>query len=342
MKFVHILLSAAIIASSYPALRAGESDDLIMKKEAAAFLSNMPENLQHIQSEAIIKAINGNLSDLEAVRNSRNTPPPLPENVEVRQLTDRLRIYEPKISGRKPLPALIYLHGGGWTFGSLNSCARFCGAVASGGNIKVIAVDYRLAPENPFPAGLNDCIESLKFVSSRCDSLGIDPARIAIGGDSSGGNLAIATALAPECKGLLNALILFYPVTKAYADGSGSWNRFGKGYGLDSEIMETFNRAYLAGENPRNHSVSVAFCSDSDLERLPPTLLVAAGHDILRDQGIEFAERLGSRVRRIEFPEACHLFITVAGQEKAFEKAVGLTRQFLEIEELGIIILKKL
>ena len=218
MKFVHILLSATILASSSPALRAGESDDLIMKNEAAAFLSNMPENLQHIQSEAIIKAIGGNLSDLEAVRNSRNTPPPLPENVEVRQMTDRLRIYEPKTAGRKPLPALIYLHGGGWTFGSLNSCARFCGAVASGGNIKVIAVDYRLAPENPFPAGLNDCIESMKFVSSRCDSLGIDPDHIAIGGDSSGGNLAIATALAPECKGLLNALILFYPVTKAYTD----------------------------------------------------------------------------------------------------------------------------
>lgn len=330
MKFVHILLSATILASSSPALRAGESDDLIMKNEASAFLSNMPENLQHIQSEAIIKAIGGNLSDLEAVRNSRNTPPPLPEDVEVRQMTDRLRIYEPKTAGRKPLPALIYLHGGGWTFGSLNSCARFCGAVASGGNIKVIAVDYRLAPENPFPAGLNDCIESLKFVSSRCDSLGIDPDHIAIGGDSSGGNLAVATALAPECKGLLNALILFYPVTKAYTDGSDSWNRFGKGYGLDSEIMETFNRAYLAGESPRNPAVSVALCSDSDLERLPPTLLVAAGHDILRDQGIEFAERLGSRVRRIEFPEACHLFITVAGQEKAFEKAVGLTRQFLE------------
>lgn len=330
MKFVHILLSATILASSGPALRAEECDDLIMMNEASAFLSNMPENLQHIQSEAIIKAIGGNLSDLEAVRNSRNTPPPLPEDVEVRQMTDRLRIYEPKTAGRKPLPALIYLHGGGWTFGSLNSCARFCGAVASGGNIKVIAVDYRLAPENPFPAGLNDCIESLKFVSSRCDSLGIDPDHIAIGGDSSGGNLAIATALAPECKGLLNALILFYPVTKAYTDGSDSWNRFGKGYGLDSEIMETFNRAYLAGESPRNPAVSVALCSDSDLERLPPTLLVAAGHDILRDQGIEFAERLGSRVRRIEFPEACHLFITVAGQEKAFEKAVGLTRQFLE------------
>lgn len=113
MKFVHILLSATILASSSPALRAGESDDLIMKNEAAAFLSNMPENLQHIQSEAIIKAIGGNLSDLEAVRNSRNTPPPLPENVEVRQMTDRLRIYEPKTAGRKPLPALIYLHGGG-------------------------------------------------------------------------------------------------------------------------------------------------------------------------------------------------------------------------------------
>ena len=208
-------------------------------------------------------------------------------------------------------------------FRSLNSCARFCGAVASGGNIKVIAVDYRLAPENPFPAGLNDRIESLKFVSSRCDSLGIDPDHIAIEGDSSGGNLAVATALAPECKGLLNALILFYPVTKAYTDGSDSWNRFGKGYGLDSEIMETFNRAYLAGESPRNPAVSVALCSDSDLSDCRRHCLSPPDTTYCGIRGIEFAERLGSRVRRIEFPEACHLFITVADRRKPLKRPSG-------------------
>lgn len=159
--------------------------------------------------------------------------------------------------------------------------------------------------------------------------LGIDASRISAGGDSSGGNLALAVALSDECRGALESLVLFYPVTKAFADGSESWRRYGSGYGLDADLMEAFNRAYLGGTDSENHAVSVGLCSGEQLRRLPRTLLVAAGRDILRDQGCELAEKSGGRIERVEFPDAVHLFITVPGQDEAFRKAVDLTYEFI-------------
>lgn len=159
--------------------------------------------------------------------------------------------------------------------------------------------------------------------------LGIDASRISAGGDSSGGNLALAVALSDECRGSLESLVLFYPVTKAFADGSESWHKYGSGYGLDADLMEAFNRAYLGGTDSENHAVSVGLCSGEQLRRLPRTLLVAAGRDILRDQGCELAEKSGGRIERVEFPDAVHLFITVPGQDEAFRKAVDLTYEFI-------------
>ena len=130
------------------------------------------------------------------------------------------------------IPLLVYFHGGGWVIGSVNSCSRYCAAMAEKG-IAVLAVDYRLAPEHPFPEGLKDCIDAIKFAQSKmtewkCDS-------ISVGGDSSGGNLAIAVALSfPE--NTFNSLITFYPVTRAYADDSESWKQFGKA------LWEMFSR----------------------------------------------------------------------------------------------------
>jgi acetyl esterase len=136
-------------------------------------------------------------------------------------------------------------------------------------------------------------------------------------------------ALSDECRGALESLVLFYPVTKAFADGSGSWRKYGSGYGLDADLMEAFNRAYLGGTDSENHAVSVGLCSGEQLRRLPRTLLVAAGRDILRDQGCELAEKSGGRIERVEFPDAVHLFITVPGQDEAFRKAVDLTYEFI-------------
>ena len=296
-----------------------------MEKQANEFLSRLPANLQRCQANAVRKAIAGDNSDLISVRNSRNAASKCSAGVVTRMLTSTLRIYEPISHGSEKLPLLIYFHGGGWTFGSINSCSRYCDAMAASGKVKVIAVDYRLAPENPFPAGLEDCINSVLYAIENSDSLGIDCRQITLGGDSSGGNLAISAALSDTIAGKIKSLILFYPVTKAFADGSESWKKYGAGYGLDSELMTAFNDAYARNANPKDSRISVGLSDENVMDKLPETLLIAAGRDILRDQGVEFTRKSSGLVTRIEFTDAVHLFITVPGQDEAFGKAVELS-----------------
>lgn len=307
-----------------------EDQSQLMKDQADAFLKNMPFGLQHRQTVAILKAIEGDNRELMAVRNARNTQPSYSDQVETRMLTETMRIYEPKEGRGIRLPVLLYLHGGGWTFGSINSCGRFCDAMAVSGQMRVIALDYRLAPEHPYPAGLHDCIAAVEYIIEHSDDLQIDSDRITLGGDSSGGNLALVTALSIQCRVSIESLLLFYPVTKAFDDGSESWRLYGKGYGLDAEIMEAFNRAYTLQSDVHSTAISVGLCSDEALRALPRTLIVAAERDILCDQGKELAERMGEKATRVEYPGAVHLFITVPGQEAAFERAVSDALSFIE------------
>ena len=221
LSFIYLVVSAPMLTSCASQHTASQSHAL-MRAEADSFLRSMQPGLQRHQTQAVRQAMAGDVAPLQAVRSARNATATLPENVTACMLTPTLRLYQPARATTKPLPLLVYLHGGGWTFGSINSCARFCSAMAATGGMKVLAVDYRLAPEHPYPEGLDDCIEAVQYALTHADSLGIDPARIVVGGDSSGGNLAVATALSPRCSGRLHGLLLFYPVTLAYADGSPS------------------------------------------------------------------------------------------------------------------------
>lgn len=323
------LAVAAPVFNSCASQRTTSQSHALMRAEADSFLHGMSPNLQRRQTLAVRQAIAGHIAPLQTVRNARNVAPKLPANVKASMLTPTLRLYQPARDTTQPLPLLVYLHGGGWTFGSLNSCASFCSAMAATGGMKVLAVDYRLAPENPYPAGLDDCIAAVQYALTHSDSLGINPARIVVGGDSSGGNLAIATALAPRCRGCLAGLLLFYPVTLAYADDSPSWSDYATGYGLDADLMDAFNDAYTVSADARHLAISVGLACEADLHALPRTLLIAAGRDILRDQGRAFAERVGERLTRIEYPEAVHLFITVPGQPTAFCTAVRQAAAFI-------------
>lgn len=296
------------------------------RAEADSFLANMPDKLQDSQAQAIREAISGDGGLLYNVRNARNHAAELPEGVSRTEINKSLALFRSNRYDTDTIPLLVYFHGGGWVIGSINSCSRYCGAMAEKG-IAVLAVDYRLAPEHPFPEGLNDCIDAVNFALDnmaewKCSG-------ISVGGDSSGGNLAIATAMSfPEST--FDSLILFYPVTKAYADGSESWKEFGKGFGLDSELMTAFNNAYTSDSH--NPLVSPAEASDSVLSRLPPTLLVAAERDILRCQGADFADRLarlGVESKYVLIPGSVHLFITVAGQPTAFRRSVCESSGFI-------------
>ncbi len=307
--------------------QAAESPDAaVYRQQADSFVSSLPEGMQALQTAAIRRAIAGNSRSLVEIRASRNVAPTLPDGVERRPVKGNMALFRSNKFEGDTLPLLVYLHGGGWTIGSINSCARYCAAMADNG-VAVLAVDYRLAPEHPFPAGLNDCIDAVKTASDslatwQCNS-------ISLGGDSSGGNLAVAAALAGlPCR--VAGLVLFYPVTEAYADNSESWIEYGEGYGLDAALMDAFNDAYT--DDSRNPLVSPALAPDSALVSLPPLLLVAAERDILRSQGEKFAvrlEKLGVDVTHRLIPGSVHLFITVPGQPAAFDEAVRQSRVFL-------------
>lgn len=297
------------------------------RSEADSFLRGMPKGLQEKQTRAIEEAIEGDVSNLAAVRNARNAKPVLPGDVRCDSIGEHAVLFRSEAYRNDTVPLLVYFHGGGWTIGSINSCSRYCGAMAAGG-VAVLAVDYRLAPEYPYPNGLDDCRRAVEMAADSLDTWRCRS--VSVGGDSSGGNLAIVTAMSMPA-GELESLVVFYPVTKAYADGSESWKEYGKGYGLDSRLMEAFNRAYGGGcDNPQ---VSPAHASDRELQTLPRMMIVGADRDILRDQGREFADRLsrlGVDVDYRLFPGSVHLFITVGGQTAAFDEAVRYSLEFLK------------
>lgn len=326
-------INLTIIFMSVIFTLAAQSSSATMREEADRFLQSMPDSLQDKQTAAILQAIEGDNSLLQVVRNSRNTPSPLPNNVIAEYVNSKACLYRP-VGIEDPLPLLIYFHGGGWTFGSINSCSRFCANTASSRKAMVLAIDYPLAPEHPFPEGLTCCVNAVEDAFTKATEWGVDSNAIILGGDSSGGNLAIATALQlinrlGYCP--IKSLLLFYPVVKAFSDNSDSWNRYGKGFALDSGIMDAFNKAYT--KDFLNPLVSVALAPDSVLKKLPRTVIVAAERDILHDQGLEFfnhLKELSVGTQRITLPGTVHLFITVKGQEQAFQQAVKLTLKLME------------
>lgn len=302
-----------------------------MLAEEQTFLHHMKPTLQHEQMLAVRDAINGNSAALEQIRASRNKAPELPEGVSATYIRPDLCLFAPTKAAKRQRPLLLYLHGGGWCFGSINSCARFCATLAREADCCVAALNYRLSPAYPFPTPLNDCRDAFRFVKEHANDWGCDTARVSIGGDSAGGNLALATAMTE--KGVAK-VVPIYPVTKLFTERTASWEKYAAGYGNDAELLEAFNEAYARG-NARNPLVSVALADDATLKALPPALILSAGHDILFDQTAELAQRLqrlGNRIAYHVFPTATHLFITVPGQPTAFRQAVKTVGTFLNEE----------
>ena len=210
--------------------------------------------------------------------------------------TDRkihLRIYDPGV-GSKPSPALIFVHGGGWTVGSIDDFDSSIRRLANSSRLLVAAMDYRLAPENPFPAGLNDVIATVKWIKENGQSIGIDPNRIALGGDSAGANLALATAIALRNEGQGDTLRALYLLYGLYAPDKNteSMRLFGSGeYGITKTQFQWVMN--LTFQKPEDWSDPLAFpVLDNLTGNLPPMYIAAMGLDPLRDDSILLAEKL--------------------------------------------------
>ena len=201
-----------------------------------------------------------------------------------------VRIYRPEARGA--LPALVYYHGGGFVLCNLDTHDGVCRSLANAAGCTVVSVDYRLAPEHPFPAAPEDCYAALRFVAERAGEIGVDASRIAVGGDSAGGNLsAVIAQLARDRRGPRLAFqLLVYPVTDCRFD-TASYRANAEGYFLTTAMMKWFWKKYLAdpadAENPYASPLRAV-----DLSGLPPGLCITAEMDPLRDEGEAYAARL--------------------------------------------------
>ena len=209
----------------------------------------------------------------------------------------KLRIYTPP--GHAPFPLMVFFHGSGFVLCSLDTHDGMCRNLCAGIGCVVVSVDYRLAPEHKFPAGLEDCLAATRWAAAHAGELGADANRIMLAGDSAGGNMAAVTALRIRDEGgpKLCGQMLLYPVTDYHTPGTPSYAENAEGYGLTRDTMVWFWRHYL-GDATQAANPHAAPLRAADLSRLPPALVLSAEYDPLRDE----AERYGDRLQAAGVP----------------------------------------
>ncbi len=242
-----------------------------------------------------------------------------------------IRIYASEHGGLRP--ALVYFHGGGFVFGNLDTHDAVCRALAKESGAVVISVDYRLAPEHKFPAAVEDSHAATLWVAANAERLGIDANRIAVGGDSAGGNLA--TVIAMRCRDaggpILAAQVLIYPVTDSSSHETGSHREFGESYFLTSGAMEWFTGHYLVSADQKRHP-EVSPLLAPNLDGLPSALVITAEFDPLRDEGEAYAQRLqqaGVPVTISRYPGMIHGFVSMRGAVAGGRQAIHEAAEFI-------------
>lgn len=236
------------------------------------------------------------------------------------------RLYTPTalVGATDPAPLLLFFHGGGFMYGGLDSHDGPCRLLAERAGCLVLAIDYRLAPEHPFPAAYDDCLAALRWVHEHATEVGADVARIAVGGDSAGGNLSAGVAIAAAREGLpLKFQLLVYPATDN-TRATRSLELFASGFFLTERFMELATDSYLPVESERlDPRASPAFADVPD--GLAAAYVCTAGFDPLRDEGEAYARRLadaGVTVELKRFPDLIHSFFNVVGVGRTSRAAV--------------------
>ncbi|WP_431240216.1 alpha/beta hydrolase [Mycolicibacterium aichiense] len=278
-------------------------------------------------------------AEARAAIRSRFVPNPNPEpvahvadhQVAVSGGTVGVRVYRP--SADEPLPVLVYAHGGGFVFCDLDSHDDLCRNLANLIPAIVVSVDYRLAPEHHWPTAAEDVLAVTEWAAAQASELGGDASRIAVGGDSAGGNLAAVTTLMSRDRGgpAIAAQLLVYPVIAADFD-TESYQRFGRGFYNPRPALQWYWDQYVPDLGDRRHPYAVPL--HGNLSGLPPAVVVIAGHDPLRDEGIAYADALaaaGVSTTRCVFDGGIHGFMTMPMLDIAHTARRDASRSLAEL-----------
>ncbi|MFT2019758.1 alpha/beta hydrolase [Streptomyces sp. 796.1] len=273
-------------------------------------------------------------ADLAAIQADAGTPEPVAE-VHEEQFAGPggplpVRVYRP--AGEGPLPVLVYFFGGGWTLGSLDTGDAICRSLANAAGCLTIAVGYRLAPENPFPAAPQDCFAGVQWAAEHAARFGGDPSRLAVGGDSAGGNLAAAVSLMARDAGGpgLLAQLLVYPNTDCLADTPSRRENTDPLLFNDKSVQWYWDN-YLTDPDDGRHPLASPLRAP-DHSGLPPALVLTAEYDPLRDEGEAYAARLresGVPAESVRYPGVAHGFFAMAGSLDAGRSAIERAANYL-------------
>jgi acetyl esterase len=245
-----------------------------------------------------------------------------------------VRLYTPQ--GHGPFPVLMFFHGGGWVIGDLETYDELCRTLTNEANCLVVSVDYRLAPEHKFPSGPEDCYAATQWVAANATRFNGDPSRLALGGDSAGGNIAAVVAQMARDRGNFPVIfqLLLYPMTNLLAE-TASLRENAEGYFLTAKDIEWFLKHYLTSEEDKKNPLASPMLA-SDLGGLPPALIITAEYDPLRDDGELYGKCLkeaGVPVTMTRYPGMIHGFVSLAavldqGKQAIVESCAALQAAF--------------
>ena len=253
-------------------------------------------------------------------------PPPMAEVLDMKAGSVPVRLYRPT-AAQTPQPVLVYLHGGGWTIGDLDTHDVLCRQLARDGACTVVSVDYRMGPEHRFPAAVDDCVDAFDWLRAHAQELQLDASRMAVGGDSAGGNLAAALCLVQREAGRAMPAfqLLIYPATDMRAVAP-SHTTNGQGYMLTNDSIAYYRGNYIAEQADWSDWRASPLLAPSHAG-LPPALVMTAGFDPLRDEGLQYANALsaaGVPTQYVCFERQIHGFITMGRVIEEAHTAVGL------------------